>query len=890
MKNIKMHINAALMALVILFCGVVSAADITTDTTINTDNFSTYEKEALNVSSGVTLTIELAPETDKTLTFTGAVSGEGTISVNNTGAGGVYFSGSFESFTGKMTATGDVRVRNVWADMKLNGSLTGVLVEGAAARTVTFYKNEVLLDGSAVKIGWGTTPSSTLNLAKYTQTISDITLVSCAYQESHTSYKKPGYVFKGDEGSVLSITNSMVWGNGFPSDKSGSVCINGALTFVYACNAGSSFAFHGESTTSGGLSVTNGEIEIASDATFNNLTTLSVIKAGKINVKTTAINPDGLTMEIADEGTITLSESEKYVVNMLKVAGAYVAPDDYTADEIATLTQNRLTGAAVSVTTRPVNEIKTYTWTGSGADNSVSTKENWDGNEAPELKEGNEILVFATGESATFPSSADIYGLKITAGNNFTLKSDSEDSLLRIGAGGLTNETSATTGVSTNKFEIAVRVAGTQTWAFNANSVVELNSGWSGHSAVTLTRTGTAGDILIFSSDETSKFAGTLTVPDGNILVCTGRGGIGGEGSLVTLNTAAGIRTEASSVTNCAALIYGKGANMSLAPAGKTFVQLGAMTNAANGANSPYILVAGTLYVNGGISEVAAHLNNPSSYRSVSTGFQVAKGGALWIKDQPIQEGGCNLRLNAQTVNSIGDVHLSAQNNTWGALALINGIGVICEAENVLAESGDIGFFYNYSGSLDLNGYSQVAKDAYCANYDGTSCLTYAGDSKMIVKSEEPATLKLTGSGNYNAFNLNFQGEASLHYAGEGKLAMTNTASTTVGSLTVSSGKVALLKGATWANCTNVVISGTGKLTLDTDVASATPFSTDGTLAVSDSGKIEIPEGKVVTVKYLWRNGEGTFAGSYTADFITGGGTLKVKKSTKKVGLMLIVR
>ncbi len=629
---------------------------------------------------------------------------------------------------------------------------------------------------------------------------------------------------------------------------------------------------------------------IASDATFNNLTTLSASKAGTITVKTTAINPTGLTMEIADEGKITLSEIEKFVVNMLKVDGSYIAPDDYTAEEISKLTNSRLTGAAVTVTTRPVDTITTYTWTGNGSDDSVSTAGNWEGNKAPELKNGNEILVFATGSSATFPSTADIYGLKITAGNNFTLKSNSEDSLLRIGKGGLTNETSATTGVCTNKFEIKVRVAGAQTWAFNEKSLVELSSGWAGHSAVTLTRTGTAGDILIFSSDKASEFAGTLTVPDGNILVCAGRGGIGGEGSLVTLTTSAGVRTETSCVTNCSAIIYGKGENMKLAPTGKTFVQLGAMTNAANGANSPYILVSGSLYVNGGISEVASHLNSPSSYRAVSTGFQVAKGGSLWIKDQPISEGKCNFRLNAQNVNSIGDVHLSAQNNTWGALALINGIKVICENENVLAESGDVGFFYNYSGSLDLNGYSQVVNDAYCANSEGTSYSSSAGDSKMIVKSEKPATLKLTGSGSYNAFNLNFQGEASLHYAGTGKLAMTNTASTTVGSLTVSSGEVALLKGATWANCTNVIISGTGKLTLDSDVAGATPFSTDGTLTVSDTGKIEIPEGKTLTVKYLWRDGEGTYAGNYTEDFITGGGTLKVSRSTKKVGLMLLVR
>ncbi len=210
MKNIKIHINAALMAMCVLICGTVFATDITTDTTINADNFTTYENEALNISSSATLTINLEPAKSKTFTFTGTISGGGTISVSNTGEGGVYFSGSFESFTGKMTATGDVRIRNVWSDIKLNGSLSGVLVEGAASKNVTFYKEEILLDGSAVKIGWGSTPSSTINLNGYAQTIPMLTLVSCSYDESNSAYKKPKYTFTSDNEAVLSVTNSII--------------------------------------------------------------------------------------------------------------------------------------------------------------------------------------------------------------------------------------------------------------------------------------------------------------------------------------------------------------------------------------------------------------------------------------------------------------------------------------------------------------------------------------------------------------------------------------------------------------------------------------------------------------------------------------------------------
>ena len=65
----------------------------------------------------------------------------------------------------------------------------------------------------------------------------------------------------------------------------------------------------------------------------------------------------------------------------------------------------------------------------------------------------------------------------------------------------------------------------------------------------------------------------------------------------------------------------------------------------------------------------------------------------------------------------------------------------------------------------------------------------------------------------------------------------------------------------------------------------------DGVLpsvAVSGVGKIVVANTGVV--RYLWRDGEPTFSGRYSDGFVTGGGTLRVRKSSREVGFRLLVK
>ena len=887
-SNVKVRAepqNAKLGAILgaVFLCGAAWAVDITTDTRIDDVNVGDYANAPLAVAADATLTIALAPTTAEQV-FAGAVSGAGKIVVANTGTNAVRFKGSFKDFTGELSASGDVRIGSSWTSSALNGSLMGLTcVEGAGNGMFTFWGTNVFGEnGAALNPGHQSGFYSTINLNGFDQTISLLTFMGCAYGETDSNYKKPTYTLKSDTSATLTVRDGFCWATTsgpHPKDHSGLVQVNGALSLVFAGADETSFTFHGLSTTTGGLTVKSGEIVLADDATFNNLSALTVAGTGRIVLETAAVNAANLAIDIADNGAVTLSSGDVFRVKTLKVDGVSVAPDDYTAEAIAALTGNRLTGAAVEVLSREIGETKTFTWIGGGTDDSLATAANWRGGVAPALTGGDEILVFASGTSATVPAGADVYGLEIATAGDFTLRGET----FRLGAGGITcGETEA---ARVCRFEAVPRTAGEQTWRIPANTVVELAAGWAGRSAVTLERTTGTGDIVRFSSDETPAFAGRLTVPGdtagGNVLVLSGRGGLGAAGAHVQLNGKAGIRATAACVTNRAAITFNHGPALNLAPAGTEFVQIGSITNASYGAYASQVTVKGSLCL-GGLGDVERHYN--SGQWNWSWSFAAKESKALRFEGSPIDVAPCPVRVFGGTVS------LSSSGNRYGVLTLLNGAKAVCEGANVLAAEGDVGINPVWAGTLDLNGFDQTVRNVMAVDAYGVAVSDNAGYSDMYVTSATAATLKLTGAGTYAPHNLNFRGEASLHYAGTGRLALTNTASTTIGSLTVSGGEVSLLAGATWANCTNVVVSGSGKLTLDAGVAAKGAFSREATVSVSDAGTIAIPAGETVVVRYLWRDGEPTFSGFYREGFVTGGGTLRVRKSSRKSGLLLLIK
>lgn len=134
---------SSLLAMAAAFAAApLAAVEITEDTRIDATNVEAYQSVPLAVAAGATLTIDLAPTAEQV--FSGAVSGAGQIVVANTGTKPIRFSGSFQAFTGALSATGTVQIGGggdnwIWQSVALNGTLSGVTVLGAADNAVTFY-------------------------------------------------------------------------------------------------------------------------------------------------------------------------------------------------------------------------------------------------------------------------------------------------------------------------------------------------------------------------------------------------------------------------------------------------------------------------------------------------------------------------------------------------------------------------------------------------------------------------------------------------------------------------------------------------------------------------------------------------------------------------------
>ena len=118
-------------------------------------------------------------------------------------------------------------------------------------------------------------------------------------------------------------------------------------------------------------------------------------------------------------------------------------------------------------------------------------------------------------------------------------------------------------------------------------------------------------------------------------------------------------------------------------------------------------------------------------------------------------------------------------------------------------------------------------------------------------------------------------------------------ANSTKGSLKVMSGTVRLAGGFTWANTTNVVVSGSGKLVLDaTTAAKSAPLGRVGrdsaaVVRLSDAGAIEVPEGVTLMVNKLYVDGVPQPKGTVIR---AGDGHLMARYSDVKTGLILLLK
>ena len=213
---------------------------------------------------------------------------------------------------------------------------------------------------------------------------------------------------------------------------------------------------------------------------------------------------------------------------------------------------------------------------------------------------------------------------------------------------------------------------------------------------------------------------------------------------------------------------------------------------------------------------------------------------------------------------------------------------------------------------LDLGGYDQLTCGVVSDWTEAEGGKTTEPTRYGIVTSATPATITFNPTVNFQTTSrigaLRFTGAAALHFnptaSSYNTYRLRNQLSTTTGPLTVSAGTLRFSDGAGWGGSSNVVVNGTG--TLEVQAGSVdTMFGANGAytcLSLEDSGKIDIPSGCEVKVRWLRIDGRylprgkygpaGSGAGVNTtyASHFAGSGVLNVRSAYPSNGTAMYLR
>lgn len=263
--------------------------------------------------------------------------------------------------------------------------------------------------------------------------------------------------------------------------------------------------------------------------------------------------------------------------------------------------------------------------------------------------------------------------------------------------------------------------------------------------------------------------------------------------------------------------------------------------------------VSGSLTVNGGQTTVYAQQGAILRFSGGVSGAaggstlrpSAETGGQIIVSSKPLSVGLWN------STKGDGSLLLSAPGNQCGYtyLPIILGCDWALNNVGVNWETGGIHM------KVDLNGY---------ANRVSSIALTMADMNGWVTSTRGRAYLYNMVSADTTTY-LPFRGQAGLFKEGAGTLTIkknTKSASDTKGNLCVTNGAVVFDGEAAWPNVSEVILSGTGAVTL----SAANQLGTPKVLDLSDSSVLTLPASGEMTVVALRLNGSWKAAGDYTSE------------------------
>lgn len=699
-------------------------------------------------------------------------------------------------------------------------------------------------------------------------------------------HKGIGVRVASDTPATLTMTNStFVLG----SKLAGGVVIGftGKAGFHYAGTGGYTIS-NVVSDTEGSLRVSKGALSFVAGAGWEG-PQITVDGTGvlKLGSGFKAAEDGALRLAFADQGRMELAEGLQITVSGITTNGIALPGNCiYSAAELPDL----LSGGGSLKVLRSVPPTATYTWTGAGADDNVSTAANWAGGSAPDLFVGNAQIVVsdtATRRTLVLPAGESfISGLEVN-GAGITVRGADASSKLLIDKGAF--RAVSTAEPVTNVFEIAVEPLFPQlnAWYFGANTRTEFARPLvGGVNSDRLVFEGVLGEVALKADNaalEAELYATNV------MFYCWTPTSLGGTNRYTWVNYQAKGDVTAAMLPSGSARVQFQGPN----PTNSTPLAI-ANTSMWSGQlcfreNADYPLVF--------TAPLAAYYQVPNvSFTGTWTmlgGFEFLGGnfwnygsasGRVYVKEKPI-----NQARGTYFILGGSEWHVYTTGNSYNFL-FPNGRWV-CEVEDCLtsaAGNGWLVFSINAAdvvGTIDLNGYDQhVERLGHRGRVAGESSdhvLTEAQGEALpanvsshcgIITSEKGGTLYLMPRANDSFCNqARVTGNASLVACGVGTNAFQRGRWTTTGSLAVQSGTLAFIRGAGWDNASQIQVSG-GTLRVGADSAE-TVFGpeagrSDAELVLSGTGTLQL-EGGVSTVRMFMADGRLRKCGYYGSQTCT---------------------
>jgi len=605
-------------------------------------------------------------------------------------------------------------------------------------------------------------------------------------------------------------------------------------------NGGGTLTFSNvTSTTTGDITVNGGTLAVAENGGFG-ASSKFWVNGGTLELRNGNALPDTATVRLLEGAKFKIKTGVTETIDKLFLDGEQQVSGTWgvTGSGATFVNDAYLSGGGVvNVTSGPSIPYADALWDGGGADMNLSTADNWT-NDVPPSFGGTARAIFAAGgATATVDTAVSFVRMVFQADTDFTLAAGA--GIITNGAGGL--KAGVPNAVS-RTYTIAEDVVFDQHqfWSITNNGagVTTLNVAGAlddGAGAYDLTKRGNGVLVLSGNNAFDGKFSsgtnGYVVIAHGNALGSTNGATEIQAGSYLRIDGGSGI-TVGETLTMAGDAIIGYAGTLRNNTGSNTWS--GKIT--ANGARIR--CEANTLLeITGGVDGTSF------------TGAPVS-GGTLRFSQKPI---------TAATVDcncSAGNFLLSVGGNQF--TTLLSGGGYFrVDVPNAWPAnvSFTVGTTYAPGSVNDLNGNDQTV---------GTLMTGESGANRRIIYSVAPAKLTVNQSAN-SEYNGSFTGAVSLVKLGTGNLMLTGT-NTTFGGFTVSNGTLTVAnQGTLGPNCTNIVVGGTGTLSLSNSVTIADSATVLMPAAGVGTAKIHLAGGVTESVGWLFYGGKMQRAGTYGA-------------------------